>query len=140
MKTRFVQTNYLVIFIIVLALSGCRQTTPADHSNVPVRELTGDEISRLPIGEIVRFPAIVVKGLASDCVEIFTADDFTKYEGDGKYAIASRLTDNAGLYEKLPGTFSGVVTGRMTVVRDNTDPTRFCGIVTGGVFEIISID
>ncbi|MEP6703785.1 MAG: hypothetical protein ABJB34_03170 [Acidobacteriota bacterium] len=105
----------------------------------PVQNLAAEYISRLRNDIIVRFPAVLVNKPGSDCIELFAQDDFNKYRGDGKFAIFSTF-EKGRVLPQFAGSRKGVITGKMTFVRDVPDTTKTCGIVTGQLFEISEVE
>jgi hypothetical protein len=138
-KLSTVTVNF-IIFLSIFALN-CSTTQKADKNNDNrlVQNLTGDQISRLENGVLVRFPATLLKRVESNCVELFAQDDFKKYNGDSKHAIISKLVFEP-LQLDLRESKVAVVTGKMVSVRDANDTSETCGIVTGKIFEITDIE
>ena len=70
-------------------------------------------------------------------------DDFEKYNGDGKFAIPSKLvfepTFVASIYW-VDVVKEVVVTGKMMFVKDATGTSETCGIIAGNIFEISEIE
>jgi hypothetical protein len=78
------------------------------------------------------------KGTEINWIEIFNESDYIKYNGDRKWAIASRLVANAHSTPFEAGK-KYLVTGKMTRVKNVADTSKSCGIVTGKLVEIIEI-
>jgi hypothetical protein len=111
-------------------------TMQLEDNNAQVTNLSIDQISNLEIDKIVNFYAILVKSVGKNCVELFTENEFKKYNGDGKWSITSKFNDNPRFANFSFGSKPVMVTGRMLLVNDSKDTTKTCGIVKGNIFEI----
>ena len=64
-------TNVILIFCIFIFALNCsnqkNDLTATNKTSEPVQNLTGEEISRLDNGKIVRFPATIVINSEIDC-------------------------------------------------------------------------
>ena len=108
---------------------------------MPARDETGINISRLENNVEVRFRAVVVNRLDGECIELFTPEEFEKYDGDPKWAASAVLNFKPGLLDPLPTTGNAIVNGRMTFVRrDLNDTSGPCGIVAGQLFQIEGLE
>jgi len=124
--------------VAILGTSGCGGQQSESRKSVRHGNLTGDEISRLKIGETVEFPAVIGRLSGNNCLEAFVPDEYEKYNGDGKWSVSSRLgtpVSSSGLSEGK----RVVVVGSMARIKDSEDPVKTCGIVTGNLFEISAI-
>lgn len=144
MKNKTVSVSFLIILSLCIFVCNCAKTeNRTDKLNKDyrsVQSLTGEEISQLKIDETVRFPAILVKRDKGDCVELFTAKDFSKYNGDSKWAILSRLALNSNLSDSFDEKTEMIVTGKMIFVKGVADTSKTCGILVGNLFEISNIE
>jgi hypothetical protein len=135
--------------VILIVFAGLFALNCADRKNnlsvtnktsQPVQNLTGEELSRLDIGKIVRFPATVVNSSENGCVELFAQDEYQKYNGDSKFAIRSKFAAESKPDQRFWGSKNAIVTGKMNFVKDSTDTDKTCGINTGHIFEITEIE
>lgn len=136
-------TIVLILFLSIFAFNCTKQENHLSETykdSQAVQNLTGDQISQLDNGVTVRFPAMLVKQFGSDCIELFAQDDFKKYNGDGKFAVPSRLALDSNLSDPFEERKNVIVTGKMTFVKDVSDTSETCGIVTGKIFEITKIE
>lgn len=144
MKQNLLTIAAVTVFVLLgtyifLYMSG-RNFLAADTTrDVPIYDLSGEEISRLENGKIVRFPATVIQRGEDSCIELFANDDFNEYGGDGKHAVLSRLAEGRR-FDRLGEHTSGVVTGNMIFVRVAAGDINTCGIVNGNIFEITDIE
>ena len=136
-----------VVFVVLARVAGCliaysHLSKPrhlgTDMSSIPVSKLSGSEISQTEPNVNIRFEAVVVNSEGRKCIELFTPDEFQKYDGDSKWAISSILGFEPGLFNRLRESGRAMVTGRYVFVRDVHDGP--CGIVTGQLFEISEIE
>ena len=109
-----------------------------DSASIPVSRLSGSEISQKPSGVSLKFEAIVVNRPSQKCIELFTPDEFEKYEGDPNGRVSSALGFELAILETLPEKSKATVTGRYVFVKDLHEGP--CGIVTGHLFEISDIE
>ncbi|HSK71670.1 MAG TPA: hypothetical protein VK892_08250 [Pyrinomonadaceae bacterium] len=133
----------LILFLSIFAFNCMKQENDLSdtHKNsLTIQNLTGEEISQLDNGVTVRFPARLVKRYRSNCIELFTPDDFKKYNGDGKYAIYSRFAFEPPWSDWFKRSNDAIVTGKMKNVKDVADTSKTCGIVTGQIFEITDVE
>jgi hypothetical protein len=137
-------TNVILIFCIFIFTLNCsnqkNELNATNKTSEPVQNLTGEEISRLDNGKIVRFPATIVINSETDCVEIFAQDDFKKYNGDGKHAIFSRFASEPNSSDWFSRSKKAIVTGKMILIKNAIDTSKTCGIYTGQLFEITEIE
>jgi hypothetical protein len=106
--------------------------------SIPVSKLSGSAISQTEPNVTVRFEAVVVSRETGKCIELFTRDEFKKYDGDPKWTISSRLGFEPGNFNSLRESGDAMVTGKYVFVRGVNDGQ--CGIVTGRLFEIDEIE
>jgi hypothetical protein len=137
----FIVIGTLLILVVSIFLDCC--PTSQDHSvrtsdSHPIQNVT--DISRLQHGLVVRFPATVRTRFGSNCIELFTPENFKKYDGDPKWAVSGRFLSESGFMDGLNGTRNAIVTGKMTFVRDETGTGGPCDIVAGQIFEITDIE
>jgi len=133
----------LILFLSILAynyLKSKNRPLESNRNSQPIQNLSGAEISRLNNDVTVRFPATLVKRFGSNCIELFSQDDFKKYEADSKHAISSRFAFEPHLADQFWRTNNVIVTGKMTFLRNVSDTTKTCGIFTGHIFEITEIE
>lgn len=130
----------LILFFSIFALNCIKQKSHLSNNSQTVQNLTGEQISRLDRDVLVRFPATIIKRYGSNCIELFAQDDFKKYDGDGKHAIFSRFAFESSLDDWFEKSNNAIVSGKMTFVKDVTDTSKTCGIVTGNIFEITEIE
>jgi hypothetical protein len=128
--------------LLSLMMFGCqRDPTLVSGNTVERKDLSGEEISRLDKGVLVRFRARLRRPRTEDkCIELFTPDDFSRYNFDGKYAITSTLLVTPESPDLVDGSKEVVVTGKMTFVRDVEDTNHSCGGITGNLFQITEIE
>lgn len=141
MKRQHLVVLVLLVLVGVGLFAYDRFSQPTGHFGtdsglIPLSKLSGSQISETSQDVIIRFEAVVVNR-GERCIELFTPDEFEKYNGDPKWAISSRLGFEPGLLDRLPGSGRAIVTGRYVFVRDVHDGP--CGIVTGMLFEISEI-
>ncbi len=133
----------LILFLTIFAFNCAKQEHRSSenyNNSRTVQNLTGAQISQLDAGVTVRFPATLVKGFGSSCIELFAQDDFKKYDGDGKHSIYSRFAFETNFYDWFPKSNDAIVTGKMIFVKDAADTSKTCGVVTGHLFEITEIE
>jgi hypothetical protein len=133
---------FFISFIGILSFGCIKFQTEAiqiSDNNIPVIDPSGDDISTLEIGKLVKFPAVLVRSIGSSCVELFIEDEYKKYDGDGKWAITAKFQKEPSFLSRLFGSKTVMVKGKMTIVKDSKDTSNTCGIGTGNIFEIIEI-
>jgi hypothetical protein len=130
----------LITVLISLAWIGCSTTStkPDSSDGLPISVRSATDISATPVGRPIRFEAVIVDRPGNKCIDVFLPDEFEKYEGDGKWAIQSRLQPQLSGFGHPEGMSRGIVTGEYAFVRDIQDGP--CGIVTGHIFEISNIE
>lgn len=142
-KVLLIKIVISILLVSLLPFSYKKQESLSSdtHKNSQtIQNLSGEQISQFDNGITVRFPARLVKRFGSNCIELFAQDDFKKYEGDGKYAIYSRFAFEPSSFDWFKRKNDVIVTGKMTFVRDVTDTSKTCGIITGQIFEITEIE
>lgn len=130
---------FLSVFVFNY-LKSHNRLSESRNNYLPVRNITAEEISRLEYNILVRFPAKLIKRSGSSCIELFTQDNFKKYNGDPKHAIFSRFVFEPRSADWFEKSSEAMVTGKMTFIKDAADTSSTCGIVTGRIFEITEIE
>lgn len=134
------------IFVIFIGsfFSSCQnaqnETANIKEDNIPVINPSGFKISNLEVGKIVKFPAVLAKSYGNTCAEIFTQEEYKKYNGDSKWAVTAKFKNEPSFIESLLTGKNVMITGKMTFVRDSKDTNNTCRIITGHIFEIIEIE
>lgn len=142
-KTLSIELLVLMLFLTFFASDCAKQQnhdSVADKNSQSLQTLDEERISQLQNGVTVRVPAILVKADESNCIKLFTPDEFKKYDGDWKWAVSSRLASDSDLSDSFAQRKEVIVTGKMIFVKDVADTSKSCGIVTGQIFEISDIE
>jgi len=135
MKSRL--HNAALVFVLASFSLSCARQQPNDRTSEPNHS---DEIPELKLDKFVRFRAIIRKQTGVPrCTELFRPEDFEKYHGDGKLAIPANTAEGDTLPDKFEQPTEVVVSGELKWVHDS-DPLENCGVITGEVFMITSIE
>src|SRR5215203_6294620 len=136
------RTVICLVALVLLVISGSLvflTISPNGLDSTPVTDIDPNGLSSQTSGGVVRFPATVVTRHGYDCVELFTRENFIKYNGDPKWAASARFAFEPGISDWFRSTGQtdsnreALVTGKMTFVRDVANGP--CGIVAGQLFE-----
>ena len=142
MKYNF-PTIFITLIANILLISSCQKSQiqtakNVDNNQQQIQNINAIDISRLDNAVMVQFPAVLKKGLEANCIEIFSEDEFKKYDGAGKWSVPSRFAADARSTSFVEGK-KVLVRGKMIFVKDVSDTSKTCGIVTGQLFEITAV-
>ena len=123
---------------LIVSVYLSRTSKRSESSSIPLLTASGSEISRTPIEQVIRFEAVVVGRPLDNCIDLFTPDEFVKYNGDSKWSTSSTLGFKPGWFDGVSGASKAIVSGKYKLVRDVENGP--CNIVTGLVFVIDDIE
>lgn len=132
--------SFAISFLIASLLACGKPKSDLPETPLSPRNISGDEVSRLQNGVLVRFPATLGRVSENNCIEVFVPENYKKYNGDSKWALPSRLAlEWPSFGGHQPGT-NVIVTGKMIFIRNSSVPEETCNIIAGQLFEVTKIE